>query len=241
MMSAKSWTSALSPHSPPVPKTLHWGASVIVSLAALATGIYGYAQANLPDRNGDEEVLESVIVSLGAPAQRLEEPPPPPPDQPPPPEPTEPLVPMERAEDAPPPAPPPQPRPVFHSSNDGRPSSGFGTGNKPAPPPPPLPPAPPKELSRAFIDISTYAYVSRVQYPYNAMKRQQEGVGRLLVVINRAGVIQEWRLVRSTGHSILDREIERVAKQVEQLDPLPPDWDKPTASLIIPFSFVLDR
>jgi len=236
-MGTERWTSALSPHQPPVPRGHHWGAGLVISLAALATGIYLYARANLPDPVDEDEAPESVIVALGAPAQRLEEPPPPP-EEPPPPEPPEPQVPTERAEDAPPPAPPPQPRPVFQQPTNARPSSGFGTGTKPAPPPPP---PPPKELSRQFIDISTYAYVSQVEYPYNAMRRQQEGTGRLMVVIDRSGVVRSWNLIRSTGHNLLDREIERVAKRVEQLDPLPPDWDRPTAKLIIPFTFVLDR
>lgn len=242
-MSQQDWTSAISPQKPPVPKARHWAAGLLVSLTALAGAIYVYAKENIPEPVGDGEDIESMVVSLGAPAQRLEPPPPPPPEAPPPP-PPEPTVPTERADDAPPPEPPPQPRPVIQPApSDGRLSSGFGTGAQPGPPapPPPPPPPPPPQLRQQFIDVSTAAYVSQVSYPYEALRRHQQGTGQLLIVIDRRGRVLEWTLIRSTGHRLLDREIERVARKVEQLDPLPDYYTAPTANLIIPFSFILDN
>ncbi len=240
-MSARHWSSAISPHAPPMPGLWHWAGGILVSVAALAVSIYVYAEENMPEPSGDDARLEEMIVSLGAPAQRLEPPPPPPPDMPPPP--AEPTVPTERAEDAPPPKAPPQPRPVIPAApSDGRLSSGFGTGSVPAPPPPaPPPPPPPVQLSQRFLDISTAAYVSRVRYPNEALRRREQGTGQLIVVIDRQGRVLEWRLLRSTGHERLDREIERVAERVEQLDALPDYYDRSSASLIIPFSFIMSN
>jgi len=60
------------------------------------------------------------------------------------------------------------------------------------------------------------------------------------VVISRSGEVQSWEIIESTGQRLLDREIERVAKSVEQLDPLPDYYERPRAILIVPFSFVMD-
>lgn len=236
---SRHWSSAICPQRPPIPHLGHWAAGLAVSVAALAGAIYVYARENIPERVESGESVESMIVSLGAPAQRLEPPPPPPPEAEP--VPPEPSMPTERAEDAPPPAPPPKPRPVIQSApSDGKPSSGFGTGSQPGPPEP-SPPPPPPRLHQRFIDVSTAAYVSQVSYPYESLRRRQQGTGQLMVVINRQGTVLEWSLIRSTGYHNLDREIERVARQVERLDPLPDYYPQPTANLIIPFSFILDN
>ena len=234
------WSSAISPQRPPVPRSYHWLGGLVVSMVALSTSVYMYARSSLPEPISDDEVVESMIVALGAPAQRLEPPPPPPPDLPPP-EPEPPTAPTERADDAPPPEPPPQPRPVIQPApDDGRLSSGFGTGTEPAPPPPP-PPPPPVELRRDFIDMSTAQYVSRVSYPYEALRRRHQGIGHLLVTVDRQGNVRKWKLVKSTGHITLDREIQRIAKQVDSLDPLPAYYDRQTASFIVPFHFIMSE
>ena len=243
-MSRNDWSSAISPQHPPVPRGHHWATGLFVSMIALSAATYIIADRSLPEPSSGETEVESVIVSLGAPAQRLEPPPPPPPDAPPPPEiPPEPQAPTERAEDAPPPEPPEQPRPILQPQpSDGRLSSGFGQGSgPPSPPAPPPPPPPPRvvELDQMFIDISTREYVSRVEYPYRALQRRIEGKGRLQVLIDRNGRVLEWNLIESTGSRILDTEIERVAKSVEQLDPLPEYYNRSTARLIIPFIFMM--
>ena len=236
-MTRSRWISAISPFRPPVPRVWHWTGGLTVAVAALAGAVYFYAVENMPDPIDEDAELETMIVSLGAPAQRLEPPPPPPPDVPPPEPEPEPQAPTERAEDAPPPEPPPQPRPVAPPApSNSRPSSGFGTGTEPAPPPPPKV----RQLDRTFIEISTREYVSRVSYPYEALRRNQQGQGQLLVLIDKNGRVLEWSLSVSTGHAILDREIERVAKQVDQLDPLPDDYAFQRARLNIPFNFILE-
>lgn len=231
------WQSALSPFRPPVPTMAHWGAGTVSAAAALALAVYIIAERSLPDERPDEETPEPVIVALGAPAQRLE---PPPPVETPQEPPAEPQTPTERAEDAPPPEPPPEPRPAIPQAPDtGRLSSGFGPGAGDAPPPPPPPPRP-VVLDQDFITMSTLEYVRRVNYPYEALRRNLQGTGRLLVRVDRSGRVLDWRISSSAGHRILDREIERVARQVRQLDPLPPEYTRSTADLIIPFAFVME-
>lgn len=237
-MSRPHWSSAISAHGPPVPTAAHWSVSLVISLFVLASATWVVAARSLPEPIADNEELESVVVSLGAPAQRLEPPPPPPPDAPPPEPDPEPQVPTERAEDAPPPEPPPQPRPVIPAApSTGRLSSGFGTGTgPPAPPPPPV-----VELRWDFKDYSARQYISRVRYPEQALRRQIQGRGRLEVTIDRSGRILGYEIIESTGERILDREIERVAREVKSLDPLPNYYTRPTATLIVPFIFILDR
>lgn len=239
-MSRPRWMSAISAHRPPVPTTAHWTTSLIVSAAILAGASWLIAARSLPEPIEDGEEVESVIVSLGAPAQRLEPPPPPPPDAPPPEPAPEPQVPTERAEDAPPPEPPPQPRPVLPAAPaDGRLSSGFGAGT--GPPAPAAPPPQIIELRWDFKDYSARQYISRVRYPREALRRQIQGRGKLEVTIDQSGRILGHEIIQSTGSHILDREIERVAGEVERLDPLPDYYTRSTATLIVPFAFILDR
>jgi len=205
----------------------------------MLAALYVVAGRTIPDEPIEAEA-EQIIVSLGAPAQRLD--PPPPeliPDEPPDEPPLEPQVKTERAEEAPPPEAPPEPRyypPVQQAT--GALSSGFGEAKEPAPPSPP-PPPPPRELSRSFINLASTEYVRRVQYPFEALRRHDEGNGAIKVELDRSGRVLKWELVQSTGSNILDREIIRVANQVEQLDPLPPDYPYPSAKVIVPFSFIM--
>ncbi|MEL6258909.1 MAG: energy transducer TonB [Pseudomonadota bacterium] len=238
-MAARGWSSALSPKPPPIPTAGHWSAGLVAAMAVIAVGLSVIADRSLPNDNLGAEDEERVIVALGAPARRLE--PPPPVETPP-----EPLpdlktaTPTERAEDAPPPEPPPAPRPIAPPApSDGRLSSGFGTGTGPPTPPPPPPPKR-DTLDRAYFDISTREYVSLVKYPYDALRRGLQGTAQIKVRIDRSGRVLEWKMVRSTGHRLLDREVERVARKVRQLDPLPSDYRRRTADLIIPFTFVME-
>lgn len=239
MSAASAWSSAIAPSPPPIPKGWHWAAGI--ACAALVLVAYSLRHAG-----SDEIVLaaeeEQVIVSLGGPARRLEVPP------------AEvqtaeeaPVV-AERAEDAPPPAPPAEPRVVAGSRDgDGRASSGaggIGTGPPlPLPPPPPAPPPPPPqvtEVSRQFVEISIRAYTSRIVYPGGSLDRGEEGRGVLRVTIARDGRVKDWNIIRSTGHSRLDREITRVANLVPRLDPLPANFARSEAKVDIPITFAIE-
>ncbi|WOE76577.1 energy transducer TonB [Alterisphingorhabdus coralli] len=235
MVYADQWTSALSPERPPVPRGWHWSLGALVSVMILGTGVWQYSRNAIPETG---EMIDEMVVTLGAPARRLE---PPPPGV----ETTdEPEIPTERAEDAPPPAAPEEPRAVAASSLDG--SMASGTGAKPAPPkplPPPPPEPPPKvtELPTDFVRISHAQYRNRIRYPTASRRIGEEGKGVLQVTIARSGKVLNAQLITSTGHRNLDREIERVAETVTQLDPLPANYANDTATTDISITFVLNR
>jgi protein TonB len=242
-MTGSRWSSAICPKSPFIPGAVHWGTGLVVSGAALFVILYTIADKAIPIEVPEEGQVEEIVVSLGAPARRLEPPPPelipdePPPEEPPPP----PEVKTERAEEAPPPEAPPEPRyfpPV--QTTTGPLSSGLGEARERSPPPaPPPPPPPPAVLDRSFIAISTAEYISRVEYPYEALRRRIEGRGAIAVRIDRRGHVLNWRLSQSTGNAVLDREIRNVANKVKQLDPLPASYPNEQVTLIIPFTFMI--
>jgi len=235
-----SWTSAIAPERPPIPRPEHWGLGLAVAAAMLGALAWQYTGSTAIT---EVEGVEEVIISLGGPAQRLE--PPPPELQ------TggEEALAAERADDAPPPAPPPQPRSVAAvESSEGRISSGnIGSGTQPVPapaPPAPPPPAPPPArtatLTGDFQAMSTRAYMAQVQYPQAALRREQSGVGILRVIVARDGRVLDWQLVSSTGHERLDDEIRRVAGIVHQLDPLPSSFPNEQARVDIRITFMLE-
>lgn len=243
-MTGSRWSSAICQTPPSVPGPIHWTAGLLVSGVSLFVSLYIIADRAIPVPVVEEAGVEEIVVSLGAPARRLEPPPPelipdePPPDEPPP----APEVKTERAEEAPPPEAPPEPRyfpPV--STTTGPLSSGLGPGKPSTPPPAPPPPPPPTPpvISRRFVAMSTAAYVSRVEYPYEALRHRIEGRGAISVRVDRSGRVLTWQMTQSTGHPVLDREIKRVAAQVQKLDPLPDDYPLAQCTLIIPFSFVM--
>lgn len=243
-MTGSRWTSPITQTAPYLPGLVSWGVGFCVAGVGLLAGLYIVADRTIPIVTDDVVEVEELIIALGAPAQRLE--PLPPelipdelPDEPPPPQKK-----TERSEEAPPPEPPPERRyfPQVEAAL-GPLSSGLGEARTPAPPPPPPPPSKPRPvtLSRQFTDMSTAQYVSQVKYPFNALKNELEGTGRILVRIDRQGNVLSWELRESTGHPILDREMKRVADKVKKLDPLPPDYPGDGAKLIIPFSFIIAR
>ena len=242
-MTGSRWSSAICETPPDAPGPIRWGSGLVISGISLFIALYIIADKAIPIPVVEDAEVEEIVVSLGAPARRLE--PPPPeliPDEPPPEEPPAPQVKTERAEEAPPPEAPPEPRyfaPV--ETGPGPLSSGLGPGKPTAPPPapPPPPPPPPPVIDRHFVAMSTAEYVSRVQYPYDALRHKIEGHGAIAVRIDRNGRVLTWQMTQSTGHAVLDREIKRVASQVKQLDPLPDTYPLAQCTLIIPFSFVL--
>lgn len=242
------WASALSPHEPPVPKRWHWGAGLAASAALLGVlAIVAAGQATMDESTASDEA--PVLVSLGGGAQRLEPPPPAPPDAPA--QPNEGPV-AERAADAPPVTAPPLPRaaPNWTQGTGGQFSSGTGAGPpRPAappaaartsPPPPPRPAPSPPGVSERYIQFSNALYASKVQYPPEALRREEQGRGLIRIVVARDGRVLRWRFAQSTGHRLLDREIERVATEVKQVDPLPSDYPADTAEVTIQFAFVLE-
>jgi protein TonB len=56
-------------------------------------------------------------------------------------------------------------------------------------------------------------------YPRSALARQLEGTAQIRLTIDREGNINNYEIVKTTGHDVFDRQLDRL---VERLDPLPP-------------------
>lgn len=95
--------------------------------------------------------------------------------------------------------------------------SGDGVDIKPKAPPAPGP----VDAGVRYDEVSTAIYSRLIRYPRSALDNRQEGIGKLRVVVARDGKVLSWGIEQSTGHSVLDREIRRVARKVSSLDPLP--------------------
>jgi protein TonB len=90
----------------------------------------------------------------------------------------------------------------------------------PAPAPVPqvasLPPSP--DVLAAYEGL-LYAYLQRsIRYPRGAVMRHEQGVAQVHLVIDGAGRLSSFRLLRSSGHDALDKE----AVALLQRAPLPP-------------------
>ena len=76
-------------------------------------------------------------------------------------------------------------------------------------------------------------------YPRSAINRQLEGDARVEVVIDRSGAMTGYTVVQATGHSILDKEVEKLMKRIDPL-PAPPDVvSDDQLSFVLPLSWVL--
>lgn len=238
---ASGWSSAIAPGPPPIPRGWHWATGIALAVLALAAISLRYAEGEAPMIVEEDE---AVLVSLGGAARRLEAPPPEVETSA-----NAPEV-AERAEDAPPPSAPAQPRVVAGASDgDGRASSGTGGAGSgpvaPLPPPRAQPPAPPPrprpaQVSRQFMEVSTLAYNSQIVYPRASLDNEEQGRGVLRVTVAHDGRVLDWKITRSTGHNRLDLEIQRVARMVNRLDPLPSDFDRDQAVVDIPIVFTIE-
>jgi TonB family protein len=244
-MSDLAWSSALSPQAPSIPRTRDWSLGIMVSLAlATAAGLW-FTGLDHSVAGGEEEVEERVVVALGGSAAKKLEAPPPPKDAPvtdtPPPL-------AERAKDADPIAAPPEPRAV-QTWTQGVGDYSSGTGGKlalpspPAPPKPaPSPPPPPEpQVSQQFIRISTAQYSRLVVYPDESLAKNEEGVGDLLITMERDGTVVKWELVGSTGFERLDNEVRRIARKVKTLEALPDDFPSRQVRFLIHITFKIAR
>ncbi|MCJ2180583.1 energy transducer TonB, partial [Novosphingobium album (ex Hu et al. 2023)] len=82
-------------------------------------------------------------------------------------------------------------------------------------------PETPVQAGAHYDQVSTAVYSSLIRYPQAALDDGLEGIGGLSVVVTGDGKVLSWGIEQSTGHSVLDKEISRVARKVRSLDPIP--------------------
>jgi protein TonB len=96
---------------------------------------------------------------------------------------------------------------------------------------------------------SSNSYVARVRawlesnkaYPKAARMRKQQGVARVVFVIDRAGHVLDCRLVGPTGHALLDQEAMAMVARSDPF-PAPPHTIKgQRIELDAPVEFLLER
>lgn len=77
------------------------------------------------------------------------------------------------------------------------------------------------------------------EYPRRAQLRRQEGTALLYFVMDRDGRVITHRLEESSGHRLLDREVEEMIKRAQPLPKMPDHMDQAELELVVPVQFFL--
>ena len=77
------------------------------------------------------------------------------------------------------------------------------------------------------------------EYPRRARSRRQEGVVMLFFVMDRDGYVLNYRIDRSSGYDLLDREVEEMIQRAQPLPPLPAEMTQARLELVVPVQFQL--
>ncbi|BBK41427.1 hypothetical protein STVA_14470 [Allostella vacuolata] len=166
-------------------------------------------------------------------------PPPPKPRRPTPPRPPTPVVAQARPTPNPAPSPtpsPPSPAPVADSAPAPSPAPPAQTAMVSAPAPRPSRPAGPSQSYLAALRAQLERHKT---YPAVAQRRRMEGTTTVRFTIARSGQILSHRIVNSSGHSALDREVEELLQRASPLPALPADVDGEQLEIVVPISFYL--
>ncbi|MBL4756599.1 MAG: energy transducer TonB [Rhizobiales bacterium] len=78
------------------------------------------------------------------------------------------------------------------------------------------------------------------RYPRSARADGIEGVAQISMTINRAGRITAFRIVRSSGHQILDQEINNMISRVQPLPRMPASMPQRQISINMAIRFKLN-
>ncbi len=78
------------------------------------------------------------------------------------------------------------------------------------------------------------------RYPVAARRLGLEGRCTVRLTINKHGaLVGAPKIVRSTGHTVLDDEALRMVQRAAPFAPLPAGFGKPTMTIVIPLDFKL--
>jgi len=77
------------------------------------------------------------------------------------------------------------------------------------------------------------------QYPSRAQRRGQEGTVYLRFVVDREGKVLSYRIERTSGHDLLDREVEKMIRRAAPLPAMPNQLAQSRLELVVPVSFYM--
>jgi periplasmic protein TonB len=84
------------------------------------------------------------------------------------------------------------------------------------------------------------AWIERYkQYPRMAQLRRQEGTALLRFTMARDGRVLSHRVERSSGHAVLDREVEELIERASPLPAMPADMTQDRLEVVVPIAFGL--
>lgn len=73
-----------------------------------------------------------------------------------------------------------------------------------------------------------------------ALTRRQEGTAVLRLAVDRNGRVSEWKIERSSGHGLLDREVEEMVRRAQPFPAPPAGAALPeTVEVTLPVDFTL--
>ena len=77
------------------------------------------------------------------------------------------------------------------------------------------------------------------KYPRRARTRRQEGVVLLSFAMDREGRVLDYRIMESSGYSLLDREVEAMIERAQPFPAMPEDLHEAKLDLVVPIQFYL--
>ena len=80
----------------------------------------------------------------------------------------------------------------------------------------------------------------RLTYPNRARAHRQTGTASIYIEIHRSGRVESYELRASTGHELLDREVEAMVERARPLPPFPEEMRQEHFELLLNVEFVLE-
>ena len=77
------------------------------------------------------------------------------------------------------------------------------------------------------------------EYPRSARLRRIEGTTLLYFVMDRSGKVIDYRIQKSSGHELLDHEVEAMIQRAQPLPEIPKDMHRQRLELVVPVQFLL--
>ncbi|MGE0653778.1 MAG: energy transducer TonB, partial [Alphaproteobacteria bacterium] len=96
----------------------------------------------------------------------------------------------------------------------------------------------PEQRDRYFAELKAWLERHK-RYPLDARRAHIQGTTTLYFVIDRAGRVIDFRIDRSSGFSVLDREVTAMVARAGRLPPMPDSLPGGTIALSLPVQFRL--